>query len=230
MLTQTKRKHGIKQILGAVILGFSISLAIAIFIVGHSLVQSEQRALETASRSRTVQPIQITQSKPPVSQEAIAQAIELYQIRLPENVETPTLDRSLTDRGLTVRRGAWAPMTVTIGPDAFSSWSLLGSTIAHEVEVHCRQNFVAIHLMDLAGLDGTGFAEREAYDYELKNADRFGLAPYDRDLIRSTASYFYPKKSFAVSDFPSLRNFLSRLSMIEPKVKNQVKPIQTGTL
>jgi hypothetical protein len=83
---------------------------------------------------------------------------------------------------------------VFVGPTAFSSWGMLGSTLAHEVEVHCRQNFPLIVLKDQLGLDGTVEAEREAYEYEIQNAGRFGLDHRDQNLIAATVEYYYPRE------------------------------------
>lgn len=222
--------NGPKEIIGAIAVGLFMSAALGAGVIGYNLIQTEQRARESLIYSKSFAPRQenLQSSVPPLRQESIQKAIELYQIKIPKNVVTPTLDLSMTDRGLTVRRGALAPLKVFIGPDAFSSWPLLGSTIAHEVEVHCRQNFLAIHLMDLAGLDGTGNAEREAYEYELRHAERFGLAPYDRDLIRSTASYFYPQRGFSLSEIPSLKAFISKMSRID--TRRTVKPVDARSL
>src|SRR5690606_25474533 len=81
-----------------------------------------------------------------------------------------------------------------IGPSAFASWALLGSTLAHEIEVHCHQNFTLIRLFDIAGWEGTENAEREAYAHELAHADRFGLTSDDRYSIAQTLQYYYPER------------------------------------
>ena len=83
-------------------------------------------------------------------------------------------------------------MEVTVGPAAFESWGLLGSTLAHELEVHCQQNFTYIRLLDLLGLDGTLKAEREAYQHELSNAGRFHLGEVERENIKATMDFYYP--------------------------------------
>jgi hypothetical protein len=81
---------------------------------------------------------------------------------------------------------------VLIGPAAFDSWALLGSTLAHEILVHCQQNFFLISVMDLLHLDGTGAAERQAYEYELSHAQQFGLSEDDQELVAATVAYYYP--------------------------------------
>ena len=78
------------------------------------------------------------------------------------------------------------------GPVAFESWALLGSTLAHEIEIHCEQSFLLIRLMDTVGFSGTLSAEREAYMHEISNRERFNLSEYEIANIRNTMNYFYP--------------------------------------
>jgi hypothetical protein len=130
--------------------------------------------------------------KPEISQASIDRAIAMYQIQIPKNVKRPVLVKDLVDRGVTLKRSWLSPFEVEIGPNAFLSWALLGSTLAHELEVHCRQSFAWVKMADTIGLDGTAKAEREAYKYELAQAERFGLSQVDQDLIRITVDYFYP--------------------------------------
>ena len=84
---------------------------------------------------------------------------------------------------------------MTIGPAAFASWSLLGSTLAHELEVHCRQNFTLIRMQDLMGAQGTLKAERDAYAHELAHAERFNLSKIERMNIQATMDFYYPKEN-----------------------------------
>jgi len=192
--------------------GALLLLLFAVGVVLHGIKESEQRASEFNSLNSS--PTKITFiGKPEINQRSIDIAMKLYAIRLPENVKGPFLSPSLEDRGLTVRKGVLSAAYVYVGPEAFTSWSLLGSTLAHEIEIHCRQNFLAIHFQNLSGFDGTGQAEREAYSYELLNADRFGLGQYDRDLIKSTMAYFYPRReNVLVEKLDPLRFWLDRLS------------------
>lgn len=129
---------------------------------------------------------------PTVSQDSIDLALALFGIELPPSASAPRLDENLRDRGLTSRAAFMEKAEVTIGPAAFTSWGLLGSTLAHELEVHCQQNFLLISVMDAIGLDGTGEAERQAYIHELRNARRFGLGHEDAELIADTMEYYYP--------------------------------------
>ena len=63
---------------------------------------------------------------------------------------------------------------------------MLGSTLAHEAEVHGRQNRIAIAVKESLGLDAVVAAEREAYEYELANARRFGLTKDEKARIAAT--------------------------------------------
>lgn len=122
---------------------------------------------------------------PPMTQGSIDFALTAYGITLPSGVE-PRLEESLEDRG----RTDWTPFdgieAVRIGPSAFKSWALLGSTLAHELEVHCRQNFWAITFQESVGLGGIRDAERAAYRHELESAERFGLSAGEVDRIAAT--------------------------------------------
>lgn len=195
-------------------LGVLVSFATAGAIIAHGLSQADSRAKELSGISAGTT-IDLPAGAPTVTQSSIAVAVKSFGIRLPKNINGPFFDPKLEDRGLTLRQGLASDPLVLIGREAFSSWGMLGSTLAHEIEVHCRQNFLAIHLQNLAGFDGTGMAEREAYRYELANAERFGLASYDRELIRSTMSYFYPEQeSKFARRFVPMKAWLDRLSAI----------------
>jgi hypothetical protein len=216
MMKLTLKTNAIR-ITSCIALGFSMSGFFAYEIIQSHFaeVQDRSRAM-TATRSSYLD----LKGKPNLSQESIRLAMVHFNIERPEAVLEPKLDLGLADRGLTIRKGAWQPPVVAIGPDAFASWPLLGSTLAHELEIHCKQNLVAIHIMNLTGLNGTTIAEREAYDYELNQANRFGLSPYDRDLIKSTADYYYPRKTFSLSEIPSIKLVMQRLSGFGLSAKN----------
>ncbi len=140
-------------------------------------------------RENTPQP---PMSKPPMSQESVDLAMKMFAIEIPEGASYPRFDPDLEDRGLTTMNGWGKELEVTVGPAAFTSWALLGSTLAHELEVHCRQSFFLIRVKDMMGLNGTDQAEREAYLYELTNSERFHLKTADQLNIRATMDYYYP--------------------------------------
>ena len=139
--------------------------------------------------------VKAPEGRPPMNQDSVDLALVMYGIEVPTSANPPLFDPELKDRGLTTRGAFMDKAQVTVGPSAFSSWGLLGSTLAHEIEVHCQQNFLAIYVMDAVGLDGTGAAERQAYIHELRGAKRFGLEGDDAELIADTMDYYYPEHS-----------------------------------
>lgn len=158
-------------------------------MMGTALVAKHtQRSIVAEWRSIPVTP---PEGVPPIAQNSIELALAIYGIEVPSTATHPVLNKDLDDRGLSSRY-AWADkIKVEIGPAAFESWSLLASTLAHELEVHCLQNFALIGIMDFFNLDGTARAERQAYMHELKNAQRFGLTLDSQELIASTMNYYY---------------------------------------
>ena len=203
-----------KRIAICVGLGLALFFGAAAIVLAHSVVETSLREKENSARLGAQAMSDFTQtSSPEFSEKSIAKALALYGIQLPRNVRGPFISKELEDRGVTIREGLNEKLVVYIGRDAFSSWALLGSTLGHEIEVHCRQNFLAIHLQNLAGFDGTGAAEREAYKYELSHAGRFGLNQDDREFIKNAAEYFYPQQQgFFVQKFMPVKIWLDRLS------------------
>jgi hypothetical protein len=204
-----------------VLTGIILSVGAAAGVVAFSLSESEVRAKELTELSQEAPDSQILEGRPLMSQASINLAMKNYGIKIPGTIKGPFYDPKLEDRGLTIRRGVTSDPIVYVGPEAFSSWPLLGSTLAHEIEIHCRQNFLAIHFQNLAGFDGTTIAEREAYRYELANAQRFGLNQYDKDLIRTTMTYFYPEQENRLAQrFVPVRAWLDRLAANGFKVRS----------
>jgi hypothetical protein len=178
----------------------------------HKEVDAKRAFERRAARVKVIAPA----TAPAVSQESIDIALELFGIDIPSSAAHPTLDTELKDRGLTTRGAFMEQASVTIGPSAFTSWALLGSTLAHEIEVHCQQSFMTIYFMDAVGLDGTGEAERQAYLHELRNAKRFGLPIADADLIADTMEFYYPAHVQAKASIPGrVRTWLARNVLIQ---------------
>lgn len=178
----------------------------------HTEVDAKRLFVQRVSRVAVVAP----QTPPELTQESIDLALVLFGIIVPNAAEHPRFDADLSDRGLTTRGAFMEKAIVTIGPSAFTSWALLGSTLAHELEVHCQQNFLMIYVMDTVGLDGTGEAERQAYVHELRNAKRFGLPTADADLIADTMEYYYPAHVQARGSLPGkMRTWLARNVLIK---------------
>ena len=169
---------------------FATGAIVAVLFHAHHELGQKRAFEHAAAQVDATAPV----GPPQVTQESIDLAMRIYGIEIPSSADSPILDTGMQDRGLTTRSPFMDKAKVTIGPAAFSSWALLGSTIAHEVEVHCQQNFLAIYLMDLVGLDGTGTAERQAYVHELTNAHRFGTAHEDTRMIADTVSFYYPEE------------------------------------
>lgn len=139
-------------------------------------------------------------SRPAMNQESINRALKMFAIEVPDSANYPRFDRDLEDRGLTTLNGWGSRLDVTVGPAAFTSWALLGSTLAHELEVHCRQNFFMIRMKDMLGLEGTESAEREAYMHELANSERFQLKNDDQVNIKATMDFYYPEPGRKVNE------------------------------
>jgi len=129
---------------------------------------------------------------PAMTEESIHLAMNFFEIDLPANTAMPTLNKKLKVRGMTTRSLMQTMNKVEIGPEAFMSWGLLASTIAHEVEIHCKQNLLLINLQEMVGINANVKAEREAYNHELSNAKKFGLRAFEIHNIRRSRDYYYP--------------------------------------
>ncbi len=170
---------------------FATCAAIFGFILAYARADLEEERVFRRSMS-AIKVLPPTGSPTP-SQESVDLAIAMFGIEIPTSASHPEFDSNLEDRGLTTRSTFMDRAKVTIGPAAFSSWGLLGSTLAHELEVHCKQSFAAIWLLDFLRMDGVAVAEREAYQYEIAGADRFHLKASDVQLISETLDYYYPE-------------------------------------
>lgn len=171
---------------------FILTLAITGFGVydAFSFDYKRQALLAEANSVSTRKP---PKRAPVPSQEDIDLAMELYSIRSHKHVVGPRYNKSLHDRGTTQGTIDSPIRIVEIGPSAFSSWGMLGSTLAHEIEVHANQSFIKIAAQDAVGPGNSGTleAETEAYNYELKCKDRFGLSKTEVWLIQETLKEYY---------------------------------------
>lgn len=156
-------------------------------LAAHNSIQERLASKNRPKQSRLVLPA----GQPSFSQDSIDRAMDLFEIDVPANVQWPTIDPDLLDRGVTII-DPMGHRTIRIGPAGFASWGILGSTLAHEVEVHGTQSFLWIKGLDRLGLDGTALAEREAYLHEIKGASRFGLSRSEVQGIRETMNFYYP--------------------------------------
>jgi hypothetical protein len=73
---------------------------------------------------------------------------------------------------------------VTLGPEAFKSEAVLASTLGHEVEVHCKQILKSF-------FRSVNQLEKEAYDYEVRNQQRFGTSDSFVSEIETTYNLYY---------------------------------------
>lgn len=150
------------------------------------------------------------EEKPIMSQDNIDLAMSLFSIDKNENTNSPILLTDLNFRGLTVGESFLQNREVYIGNMAFDSWGILGSTLAHEIEIHSNQSFLQIEVynyidtlrripaklfakskhnknkMSEGIMIGTYLAEKEAYEYEIKLKDRFNLTKDEVKSIKYT--------------------------------------------
>jgi hypothetical protein len=209
---------------------FSVGIALGLmaFTIVDAFVQAEERQSEYAKsllfdardksltdrdlNSDILYVLNSPTSIPAMSQESVDLAVRAFRIDVPRNVKGPRFDPNLKDRGLTFRKSVLSDLEVSIGPDAFTSWGILASTIAHETEVHCRQSFLAIHFLNLLGFSGVAIAEREAYLFEISQAKRFGLTRLDQHLIKGTLDYYYPEPARNLRRFKPFDSLIQQLS------------------
>jgi hypothetical protein len=189
-------------------------LATCALVFGFVLAYARADVEEERVFRRSMGAIKVTPpaGAPKPSQESVDLAIAMFGIEIPPSALHPEFDPKLEDRGLTTRATFMDRAKVTIGPAAFASWGLLGSTLAHELEVHCNQSFAVIWLLDLLRMDGVAVAEREAYQYEIAGAERFSLDASDVQLISETVEYYYPEEKPRITAGlgGSLRSWLAR--------------------
>lgn len=138
-------------------------------------------------------------------------AMALFSINMDENTDFPKYDSELLYRGLTVGDAFHSNKQVLIGKMAFDSWGILGSTLAHEIEIHCKQSFLEIEFVNFiytmkrlpekwianffpkwsdSRYDNLGYgsyhAEKEAYTYEINSMNRFNLSKKEIFAIKYT--------------------------------------------
>lgn len=188
------------------LLSFWRLIGLSLACLGICIYAKYQTNLEKRLKLEWSQtPVTVPTGSPPLNQSSVDLAIKIYDIEVPAHVAPVLFDRSVTDRGITIRKLMDDYTEVKVGPPAMASWGLLGSTLAHEIEIHANQNFLWIVLLDLFGFDGTGYAERQAYSYELKNSKRFGLSSAEQKMVAVTKDYYYPQVGAKLSDTRSFR-------------------------
>jgi hypothetical protein len=146
---------------------------------------------------------------PHCSQDNLELAIALFSIKLPNKLKSIDYLSSLPFRGITLGNAFKNNKIIFIGSSAFNSWGILGSTLAHEAEIHGNQSFIKIELLNFAAYlivslannnlffsdkfnvtiplsYGTYTAELEAYNYELISKKRFHLSLDEVAAIKKT--------------------------------------------
>lgn len=136
--------------------------------------------------------VQVIGGQPSISQESIRFAYASYGLLDTRADKTVSINIDLEARGITKHNSYGGDAEVSLGSEAFESWQVLASTLAHEVEVHVNQNPFIIWIEDLLFETGTIRAERAAYNHEIRFASRFGLHAFNQDAIQETRDHFYP--------------------------------------
>ena len=156
-------------------------------------------------------PVIYPHEKPNQPTKDIDLALALFSINIPENTIYPVYSPDLPYRGLTTGDALFPTKHVFIGDMAFTSWSILGSTLGHEIEIHCNQSFLKIEFLNFLYLimkypeelitkifpsismqkyDNLGYgsylAEKEAYSYEVKSKRRYHLNTNEVIAIKNT--------------------------------------------
>lgn len=170
---------------------FTCLLVVTVVAVASMAWQANEKSKQFRESWESVL-VKPPQNPPELSQDSIDLAMVMFGIKLSPGAAYPRFERDLVDRGVTVKSNFLDHNRVGIGPAAFRSWGLLGSTLAHELEVHCEQSFLAVWFLDWMGLGGTELAERHAYLHEIKNKKRFGLKGSEVAMIAETLDFYYP--------------------------------------
>ena len=128
-----------------------------------------------------------------LKQAAIDRAIAVYAIdvrAVPTGVHYSPHGRMRDRDGATLvdRDGT---LRVQIGDGAFRSAGWLGSTIAHEVEVHVNRQVAKGRRPSPSDEQAAWLDEVEAYDFELASEARFGLRPEESRQVRQRRTVFY---------------------------------------
>jgi len=138
--------------------------------VGEYMKAMAERAAADQARREPVQ----TYIDAKFNQFAVDEAIKQYGIDVSAVNGKVAYSADTDGEGLTLAAG-----TVTIGDDAFTTPGWLASSIGHEA-LHAEQ-IRAGRFNDTP--QGVAMNEVEAYDWEIRNADRFGLSDTDRATI-----------------------------------------------
>ena len=167
----------------ALTLGFLLQGATPTFLNFTSLLgqnrapNSTPTGIKERANPKDVAMINTLAANPYTRQLAINKALTTYGINTHGTISI-TYDPSQAADGDTSKNGI-----ITIGPGAFSgSAGWLGSALGHEIEIHFQEQ--AQRGFWFTDGQGTNVQEVQAYDYELRNAGRFGLTATEIRTIR----------------------------------------------
>ncbi len=153
--------------------------------IDHLEKQKQAKAL---IQTIEISPINLKDKLPTVSNQSIYTAIKHYKIQVPKKIYSIEVDYSYEQRGLIERTNKFfLDSKVSIGPNAFSSWAMLASTLVHELEIHANQD-MAWNSDDLMKEN-----EREAYTYEINNQKRLGLTDSEVLSIQDSMDFYFPE-------------------------------------
>lgn len=125
-----------------------------------------------------------------LKQQAIEFAIKVYQIDVTK-AKKVVYDSSVIGEALTVPGHRGEPPTIRVGNQAFSSAPMLGSTLAHESEIHVgKQERRGRWYNDPIGKP---LQEVEAYDFEIASHERFDLSSKDLADLQARRKHHYDK-------------------------------------
>jgi hypothetical protein len=113
----------------------------------HSNLVTESSLIQLEAQMTAVN-VRVPRQLPLPGNESIEMALAIFSIKVPDHLDGPFYDEKLEDRGLTTGEVMARERKVRIGPSAFASWAVLGSTLAHEIEVHAQQSFFQIVLTE----------------------------------------------------------------------------------
>ncbi|APJ02907.1 hypothetical protein [Silvanigrella aquatica] len=183
------------------ILIVSIPIAFIISLFYCLFMHSQEIKIYRNSQNKMKQiPVIFPNRQPDGQQKGIDIAMALFSIESSENVAYPVYRENLPFRGLTSGNPFLNEKEVFIGEMAYSSWGILGSTLAHEIEIHGNQSFLKIEFLNYTynlfyytqnliksifpviqfeDYKDLGFgayqAEKEAYIFEINCEKRFNL-------------------------------------------------------
>lgn len=175
-----------------------LGLLFVLSYLAYKEYKGERELQNKMMRVTVVQP----KFKPTPSQENLNLAMALYSIDVPEYLDGPYFDSELDLRGLILGYTFNKNRRVFVGSEAFSSFGLLGSTLAHEIEVHGNQSFIFAEILNQFGNGlrklcflsfvkipnnfGYHLAENEAYHFEAQSHTRFLLTQKEVEGILLT--------------------------------------------